>query len=226
MSASKLPEALREALANVASAIDPISTTPRQVLIGVRSHLERAWPAVLAELAAQPEQAGGWEAVERAVAGALPCDCGEWRAYWGESEHEHRYSCPSNHRSAVLQALRSVELASAAREARLEDLAGFLVVLAGYVTAGDEEAISELHREAARVRAALSHPAQPSELWSGLVEIIDDLELFADRDSESMAYARRLRALLGLPPADLCPTKGQGPAGPQVPSEELQGGGE
>lgn len=54
-----------------------------------------------------------------------------------------------------------------------------------------------------RAEAALAAPAQPSELWAGLMELLRGLEGSAPQALTSpLAVADRLRELLGLPAKD------------------------
>lgn len=186
---------------------------PKELVLGaVSAALKPLWPAPL-----PPAAREAIEAALRCVAVCEGCGATEIDVLEPDGDGGHARSEPGPGSEpvpvhcgpvtirfdAALQALRSVELASAARAQRLHDgIEAAILRLQGRDGDGAYDALD----------AALD-AAPPSDPWAALMALLADLDADAERrevgaarilahHSEAREVARRIRAAHGLPPKE------------------------
>lgn len=219
-------------------ALGPDPAPAERIANRVVAAIKPLWPA--------PPPPAAWEAIERAVQEAVrrlhPCSCpdrtlpvedrigydsntGRVECHWGVGCSAEKGEATE---AAVLQALRSVELASAAEAERLAAaLREMLRLCLNHPTLVPVRWRSKALQELSDIaKAALAAP--PSDPWSALMALLAELETsdpFIARDrpldpeisdgerayihgrdfgvrEERAAIGRRLRSDLGLPPKE------------------------
>lgn len=198
LAAGELPAAVERAM--ILADADAHSRGERLTAYGALAAIKPLWPA--------PPPPAAWEAIEKAVREACSADADLW-AHLSRKAGSDGLSVNLAVNLAVVfvrdraaAALRSVELASAARAARLEAALRALWTWCQDLYSDPEESIGEGHILAAVKRTLDAAP--PSDPLAALMEVLSEVDARAvfsasrHTSQELDLVARRLRAALGL----------------------------